>query len=58
MHLLADALEDALCPRHDARRREALGKEEDKGLGGEAASIIGPVHRRPLLRRGRGVGGG
>ena len=44
MHLLADALEDALCPPHDARSREALGKEGDKGLGGEAASIIGPVH--------------
>ena len=32
VHLLADALEDALCPPHDARSREALGEEGDKGL--------------------------
>ena len=42
VHLLAGTLEDALCPPHDARRREALGKEGDKGLRGEAASKSEP----------------
>ena len=40
VHLLADAREDTLCPPHDARSREALGKEGDKGLRGEAASVV------------------
>ena len=54
VHLLADALEDALCPPHDARRREALGKEGDKGLGSEAASIIGVMLRIGVSPDGNG----